>query len=56
MLGNPRLGLRATARVQRALWGITWNARVLGGGVALAEEVDLELDVSLVPARVDSNP
>ena len=49
VLGNPRLGLKATARVQRALWGITWNAPVLGGGVALAEEVDLELDVSLVP-------
>ena len=50
VLGNPRLGLKATAKVQRALWGITWNAPVPGGGVALAEEVDLELDVSLVPA------
>ena len=50
LLGNPRLGLRAIAKVQRALWGINWNAPVLGGGVALAEEVDLELDVSLIPA------
>jgi polyisoprenoid-binding protein YceI len=48
--GNPRLGLKATARVQRTAWGITWNAPVPGGGVALADEVDLELDVSLVPA------
>jgi polyisoprenoid-binding protein YceI len=50
VLGNPRLGFRATAKLHRALWGITWNAPVLGGGVALAEDVDLELDVSLVPA------
>jgi len=50
VLGNPRLGLRATAKVKRAVWGITWNAPVPGGGVALADEVDLELDVSLVPA------
>ena len=50
VLGNPRLGLRATAKVQRAVWGITWNVPVPGGGVALAEEVDLELDVSLIPA------
>ena len=50
VLGKPRLGLKATAKVQRAVWGITWNAPVPGGGVALAEEVDLELDVSLVPA------
>ena len=49
VLGNPRLGLRATAKVQRAVWGITWNAPVPGGRVSLADEVDLELDVSLVP-------
>jgi polyisoprenoid-binding protein YceI len=48
--GNPRLGLKATAKVQRAVWGITWNVPVPGGGVALADEVELELDVSLVPA------
>ena len=56
VLGNPRLGLKATAKVQRALWGITWNAPVSGGGVALADEVELELDVSLVPGRDDLNP
>jgi polyisoprenoid-binding protein YceI len=48
--GNPRLGLSATAKVHRGLWGINWNAPVPGGGVTLAEEVDLELAVSLVPA------
>jgi polyisoprenoid-binding protein YceI len=50
VLGRPRLGLKATAKVRRSVWGMTWNAPVPGGGVALAEEVDLELDVSLVPA------
>jgi polyisoprenoid-binding protein YceI len=50
LLGNSRLGLRATARVNRALWGITWNAPVPGGGVTLAEEVDIEIAVSLVRA------
>jgi polyisoprenoid-binding protein YceI len=50
LLGNSRLGLRATARVNRALWGITWNAPVPGGGVTFAEEVDIEIAVSLVRA------
>lgn len=50
LLGNSRIGLRATARVNRALWGITWNAPVPGGGVTLAEEVDIEIAVSLVRA------
>jgi polyisoprenoid-binding protein YceI len=54
--GNPRLGLQATAKLQRALWGITWNAPIRGGGVALAEDVDLELDGWLLPVRVDANP
>jgi polyisoprenoid-binding protein YceI len=48
--GNPRVAVRATATVQRGLWGMTWNAPVPGGGVALAQDVELELDVSLVPA------
>ena len=50
VMGNPRIGLKATARLQRARWNMTWNAPVLGGGVVLADDVDLELDVSLVPA------
>src|SRR5215217_1287722 len=50
LLGDARLGLHATAKVQRALWGITWNAPLMGGGVSLAQEVALELDVSLVRA------
>jgi polyisoprenoid-binding protein YceI len=56
VLGNPRLALRATATVQRAVWGMTWNEPVPGGGVALAEEIDLELDVSLVPAGTVAAP
>ena len=56
VLGNPRLGMKATAKVQRAVWGINWNAPVPGGGVALAEEVDLELDVSLLPAGTTTRP
>jgi polyisoprenoid-binding protein YceI len=50
LLGNSRLGLSATAKANRALWGITWNAPVPGGGVTLAEEVDIEIAVSLLPA------
>ena len=56
VLGNPRLALSATATVQRAVWGMTWNEPVRGGGVALAEEIDLELDVSLVPAGTVAAP
>jgi polyisoprenoid-binding protein YceI len=56
VLGNPRLGCRVTGRLQRTRWNITWNAPVLGGGVALEDNVDLELDVSLVPAGTLARP
>jgi polyisoprenoid-binding protein YceI len=52
--GTARLGFKATGKLQRARWGITWNAPVLGGGVALADDVELELDVSLVRAARSS--
>jgi polyisoprenoid-binding protein YceI len=51
VVGNPRLAFKASGKVQRALWGITWNAPVRGGGVALAQGVELDLDVSLLPSR-----
>ena len=50
VMGNPRLGFQASAKLQRTWWDMTWNAPVIGGGVALADEVDLDLTVSLVPA------
>ena len=50
MMGNPRIGFKAAGKLQRARWNINWNAPVLGGGVVLADDVDFELDVSLVPA------
>ena len=53
MKGCPRIGCKATARLQRARWNILWNAPVIGGGVVLADDVDLELDVSLVPVGAD---
>jgi polyisoprenoid-binding protein YceI len=50
VLGNPRLGFKVMGKLQRTRWNITWNAPILGGGVVLDDNVDLELDVSLVPA------
>ena len=53
--GNPRLGFRATARVQRSRWGINWNAPVPGGGVLLGDDVDLDLVASLLPRHSGEN-
>ena len=48
--GSENAGFKVTGKLQRTRWNITWNAPILGGGVVLADDVDVELDVSLVPA------
>lgn len=46
--GNTRRGYRATTRVRRADFGLTWNAALELGGVLVGEDVDIELEVQLV--------
>lgn len=48
--GNTRRGYRATARLRRADFGLTWNAALELGGVLVGEEVDIEVEVQLVRA------
>jgi polyisoprenoid-binding protein YceI len=49
--GARRFGASATAKVRRSEFGITFNKVLETGGVALADEVSLSFDVSLVEVR-----
>jgi polyisoprenoid-binding protein YceI len=46
--GVRRIGASATARVLRSDFGITYNILLEAGGIALADEVALTIDLSLV--------
>ena len=46
--GNIRIGTSATAKVSRKEFGMVWNAVLETGGIALADEVKLTLDVQFV--------
>jgi len=46
--GNTRIGLSATAKINRKDFGLTWNAALETGGVLVGEEVVLTLDVQFV--------
>lgn len=46
--GNDRIGLVATTRINRHDFGIDWNQKLEGGGVMVAGEVKITLDLSLV--------
>jgi len=48
--GNERYGLALTAVIDRTAFGLGWNAPLPGGGFALANDVTLKAELSLVKA------
>ncbi len=48
--GNTRVGLEATAKINRKDFGLTWNAALETGGVLVGEEVAISLDVEFIKA------
>ena len=48
--GNERYGLALTAVVDRTDFGLDWNAPLPGGGFALANDVTLRAELSLIKA------
>jgi len=48
--GNERYGLKLETTIDRTAFGITWNNDMTNGTKALADEVTLKADLSLVKA------
>ena len=46
--GATRMGITATGAIDRSDWGITWNAPLANGALAVAERVKLTLHVEAV--------
>ena len=46
--GNEKVGLAASAQISRKRFGITWNEVMESGGVAVADEVSISLDLELI--------
>ncbi|HEX8109970.1 MAG TPA: YceI family protein [Kofleriaceae bacterium] len=46
--GNIKIGTSATGKLSRKEFGMVWNAVLETGGIALADEVKLTLDVQFV--------
>ena len=45
--GNEKIGL-STSTISRKKFGITWNEVMESGGVAVADEVSITLDLELI--------
>ncbi len=51
MTGNPRIGVDIDTTIDRTAFGLNWNAPLPKGGVALANDVKLNVHLELVPAQ-----
>jgi polyisoprenoid-binding protein YceI len=49
--GNTRIGLSATAKINRKDIGLAWNAALETGGFLVGEEVQITLDVQFIKAQ-----
>ncbi len=49
--GNTRIGLSATAKINRKDFGLTWNAALETGGVLVGEDVTITLDIQFIQAQ-----
>ncbi|MGH7459680.1 MAG: YceI family protein [Longimicrobiales bacterium] len=46
--GGERLGVSATTRINRGDYGLKWNVALETGGILVAEEVKINLEVQLI--------
>ena len=54
--GVPRIGASATGKIKRSDFGITYNLTLDAGGVALADEVLLSVELSLMKIAALTEP
>lgn len=48
--GGTRAGARATAKIDRRDWGLKWNQALETGGILVANEVRIEIELQAVKA------
>lgn len=46
--GNLRIGASAKSKIKRSDFGLTWNAVLETGGIAVSDDLKIEIDVSLI--------
>ena len=49
--GNTRVGASASTKIKRSDFGLTWNAALETGGILIADDVKIELELSLIKSE-----
>jgi polyisoprenoid-binding protein YceI len=45
-----RAGVRATAKIDRREWGLTWNQALETGGILVGNDIRIEIEMQAVQA------
>lgn len=48
--GGTRAGVRATAKIDRRDWGLTWNQALETGGILVGNDIRIEIEMQAVQA------
>jgi polyisoprenoid-binding protein YceI len=48
--GNTRIGISATAKINRKDFGLNWNAALETGGILVGEQVSISIDAQFIKA------
>ena len=46
--GNTRIGLSATAKINRKDYGLNWNAALEAGGILVGDDVNIALEIQFI--------
>ncbi len=49
--GQTRLGLQSNVRINRQDYGVKWNMKLDKGGLAVSDDVDIEINLEATPAK-----
>jgi len=49
--GNDRIAYTAKTKINRKEYGLTWSQTLEGGGLLVGEDVEIELDIQVIPAK-----
>jgi polyisoprenoid-binding protein YceI len=52
--GNTRAGIVAVTTINRKDWGVNWNALIETGGVLVGEKLKIELNISAIKRKEES--
>jgi polyisoprenoid-binding protein YceI len=52
--GNQRIGLNASSKINRKDWGLHWNQILEAGGMAVGEEVKINVEVEAVGVKAEA--